>query len=307
MTRTDVSFQTSDGVTLRGWFFAPETRSKDQKLPCLILAHGFTCVKEMGLDEVASRLTSALPLSCLVFDFRGFGSSDTLPGQPRLEVIPSLQCSDLRDAITFAQTKEGVDKDRIGLWGYSFSGGHVLYLGAVDRRVKAVISLAPMTDGWENFLRLARPDLVQQLNQGFEMDRISRAAGNPPAMLPVVSADPHGPCALPSRVSYEFFSAWEHEKSAWKNELTLRSAEELRAYTLPFSHLEHITPTPVFMAINTEDTNTPPDIGMRSYAKLSEPKELCIVDGHHYEMLGSKLDSWHDRQVAFLSRTLCKT
>ena len=306
MTRTDISFQTSDGVNLRGWFFEPETRSKDQKLPCLILAHGFTCVREMGLNEIASRLTSTLLLTCLVFDYRGFGSSDTLPGQPRLEVIPSLQCSDLRDAITFAQSTDGVDKDKIGLWGYSFGGGHVVYLAAVDRRVKAVISLAPMTDGWENFLRLARPDLVQQLNQGFEMDRISRAAGNPPTTLPVVSADPREPSALPSPESHEFFSAWEREKSTWKNELTLRSAEELRAYTLPFSHLGHITPTPVFMAINTRDTNTPPDIGMRAFAKLSEPKELCIVEGNHYEMLGSSLDSWHEKQVAFLKRTLCR-
>jgi cephalosporin-C deacetylase-like acetyl esterase len=306
MTRTDISFQTSDGVTLRGWFFEPETRSKNEKLPCLILVHGFTCIKEMALDNVASRLISALPLTCLVFDYRGFGSSDNLPGQPRLEVIPSHQCSDIRDAITYAQTKDGIDKDKIGLWGYSFGGGHAAYLGAVDRRVKAVISLAPATYGWENFLRLARPDLVQQLNQGFEMDRISRAAGNPPTMLPVVSADPHGPCAVPSPESYEFFSAWAHEKSTWKNELTLRSAEELRAYTLPSSHLEHITPTPVFMAINTRDTNTPPDVGMRAYAKLSEPKELCIVEANHYEMLGSALDSWHEKQVAFLQRTLCK-
>lgn len=304
--RTDISFQTSDGVTLQGWFYEPEIRSKDEKLPCLIFAHGFSCVKEMGLDNVASRLTSALRLTCLVFDYRGFGTSDALPGQPRLEVIPSLQCSDIRDAITFAQTKDGVDRDKIGLWGYSYGGGHVVYLGAVDRRVKAVISLAPTTDGWENFLRLARPDLVQQLNHGFEMDRISRAAGNPPTMLPVVSADPHGPCALPSPESHEFFSAWERENSTWKNKVTLLSAEELRAYTLPFSHLEHITPTPVFMAINTRDTNMPPDMGMRAYAKLSEPKELCIVEGNHYEMLGSALDSWHEKQVAFLKRTLCK-
>ena len=306
MARTDISFLTSDGVTLRGWFFQPETRSNNQNLPCLVMAHGFTCVKEMGLEEVASRMSSALPLTCLVFDYRGFGSSDCLPGQPRQEVIAAVQCSDLRDAITFAQTKDGVDRDKIGLWGYSFGGGHVVYLGAVDRRVKAVISLAPMTDGWENFLRLARPDLVQQLNQGFEIDRISRAAGNPPMTLPVVSANPHGPSALPSPESHQYFSAWEHEKSTWKNELTLRSVEDLRAYTLPFSHLEHTTPTPVFMAINTRDTNTPPDIGMRAFAKLSEPKELCIVEANHYEMLGSSLDSWHEKQVAFLKRMLCK-
>ena len=54
------------------------------------------------------------------------------------------------------------------------------------------------------------------------------------------------------------------------------SVEETRGYTLPVSHLKHITPTPVFMVINTKDTNTPPEMGFRAYAKLSEPKELSV-------------------------------
>jgi len=258
----------------------------------------------MGLDEVASRLTSALPLSCLVFDFRGFGSSDTLPSQPRLEVIPSLQCSDLRDAVTFAQTTEEVDKDRIGLWGYSFSGVPRL----VSRRCRSTrqSSDQPGTnDGWMgNLLRLARPDLVQRLNQGFEMDRISPTAGNPPTMLPVVSADPHGPCDLPLRVSHEFFSAWEHEKSAWKNELTLRSAEEL-VRTSCRSRTSNISRQRLssWQSIQNQHSAEHWDEVIR---KTQRAQKLCVVDGHHYEMLGSKLDSWHRRQVAFLSRTLCK-
>lgn len=307
MPRTDISFKTSDGVTLRGWFFEPENRPASEKLPCLIVTHGFTCVKEMALSEVATRLTAELAITCLVYDHRGFGSSDTLPGQPRHEVIPYFQCSDMQDAITFVQTKNGVDKDKIGLWGYSYAGGHTLYLGAIDRRVKAVISLAPQVDGYENLHYLARPDTLLKMEQGFEMDRISRAAGNPAITMPCISADPLIPCGLPSPESHTFFSAWHHEKSSWKNEVTLRSIEALRGYTLPLSHAKHITPTPVFYAVNTKDTNTPPDMGMRAYGKLSEPKEFCLLDGDHYEMLGKNLDFLLTRQIAFLKRTLCKS
>jgi len=222
MTRTDISFKAGDGVVLRGWFFTPDDYTPGSKLPCLILTHGFACVKEMSLSEIASSFAKRLPLTCLVYDHRGFGDSDTLEGQPRHEVIPSIQISDTRDAITYAQMREEVDKDQVALWGYSYSGGHALYLGAVDRRVKAVISLAPSVDGWNNLLRLARADLIESFNKGFEADRLSRAAGNPAMTIPVVAEGVFDPCALPSQESFEFFSEFEKSFPSWKNEVTLR-------------------------------------------------------------------------------------
>lgn len=56
------------------------------------------------------------------------------------EIIPSLQQSDIQDAITFAQGLEQVDPSKIGIWGSSYAGGHCLQVGAADRRVKAVIA-----------------------------------------------------------------------------------------------------------------------------------------------------------------------
>lgn len=138
MPQTDIKFQTSDGVTLRGWFFTPESASN--KLPCLVMSHGWSALKEMDLDAFANYFTSKLALSCLVYDNRGFGTSDHKEGQLRQEIIPSLQQSDISDAITYAQSLPKVDPERIGIWGSSYSGGHVLFVGAVDRRVKAVLS-----------------------------------------------------------------------------------------------------------------------------------------------------------------------
>ena len=152
MHRTDISFATSDGVTIRGWVYKPDQTSIDTKLPCLILTHDLTCIKEMGLDHAAASLTSVLPLICLVYDHRGFGGSGTLYSQLHGEALPWQQCTDLQDAISFAQTSDRVDKDKIGLWGYSYAGDHSLYVGVIDRRVKAVLSLAPAMDGWENKL-----------------------------------------------------------------------------------------------------------------------------------------------------------
>jgi hypothetical protein len=56
----------------------------------------------------------------------------------------------------------------------------------------------------------------------FFPDRISRAAGKPPGMLPVVDSDVHKPSALPTPDSYDFFTAWG-KKSNWRNEVTVKS------------------------------------------------------------------------------------
>jgi cephalosporin-C deacetylase-like acetyl esterase len=167
MSRGDIEFQTHDHVTLRGWFYKPSSPTSN-KLPCLVISHGFSALKEMDLNTSAEYFTSKLPLSCLVYDNRGFGSSDVIEGQPRHEIIPAVQCSDISDAITYAQSRTDVNADKVGIWGSSYSRGHVLWVGAVDRRVKAVLSQVPCVSGYDNFHRLIRPDFVAGLNTLFQ-------------------------------------------------------------------------------------------------------------------------------------------
>lgn len=167
MPRQNIEFKTADDVTLRGWLYTPEGSSSG-RLPCLVMSHGFSALKEMDLNTFAEYFTSNLPIVCLVYDNRGFGDSDTKEGQPRQEIIPPVQRSDFSDAITYAQTLPQADPDKIGIWGSSYSGGHVLWLAAADRRVKVVLSQAPLVDGWENFHRLIRADLVDGLNKMFQ-------------------------------------------------------------------------------------------------------------------------------------------
>ena len=81
MMRTDIEFE-AEGVTLRGWFFRPDDAA--DALPTVVMAHGFSAVKEMYLDAYAERFTEA-GLAALVFDNRNFGSSH---GEPRQEIDP---------------------------------------------------------------------------------------------------------------------------------------------------------------------------------------------------------------------------
>ena len=99
----DIEFKTEDGIKLRGWHYLPEKRTG--KVPTIVMAHGFSAVKEMYLDRFADAFAAA-GLGALVFDNRNFGASD---GEPRQEIDPWQQVSDYRDAITFAETLPETD------------------------------------------------------------------------------------------------------------------------------------------------------------------------------------------------------
>src|SRR5215510_14076465 len=182
--RKDIAFKTEDGMTLRGWLYLPDRAAGP--VPTVVMAHGFSAVKEMYLDKFAE-VFAAGGLGALVFDNRNFGASD---GEPRQHIDPWQQVGDYRDAITFAETLPEVDRNGIGVWGSSYSGGHVLVIGAIDRRVKCVVSQVPLISGHRNARRLIRADMIAAVQGMFVEDRKARYAGKPPGMIPVVSNDP---------------------------------------------------------------------------------------------------------------------
>ena len=97
--RKDIEFKTEDGVTLRGWRYLPDGRRG--KVPTIVMAHGFSAVKEMYLDRFAEAFAAA-GLGSVVFDNRNFGASD---GEPRQEIDPWRQVRDYRDAITYRRDR----------------------------------------------------------------------------------------------------------------------------------------------------------------------------------------------------------
>ena len=71
--RDDIAFD-ADGVTLRGWFYAPDAPPEGSGgHPCVVMAHGFSAVKEQHLDDYAEVFCAA-GLACVVYDNRGFGA-----------------------------------------------------------------------------------------------------------------------------------------------------------------------------------------------------------------------------------------
>jgi fermentation-respiration switch protein FrsA (DUF1100 family) len=284
MARRDVAFD-AEGVTLRGWFHPAENTSG--RRPTVVLAHGFSAVKEMYLDAFAE-VFAAAGLNALVFDNRCFGASD---GEPRQEIDPWQQVRDYRHAITYASTLDDVDSTRIGVWGSSYSGGHVFVVGAIDRRVKAVVAQVPMVSGSANVAELVRADFRAGFREQFDADRAARFAGDPPAMVPVVAEDPLAPSALPTPDSWLWFTETGKTRApTWRNEVTLRTVEMLGEYE-PGTYIGRISPTPLLMIVARDDHLTPAHLAIDAYEHARQPKELVILPGGHFDAYTSAFDA----------------
>jgi len=64
--RRDVTF-TSQGLACRGWLYVPDELAQGQVAPAIVLAHGFTGVKEAILPDFAKRFLAA-GFVTLIFD-----------------------------------------------------------------------------------------------------------------------------------------------------------------------------------------------------------------------------------------------
>src|ERR1700681_4663931 len=120
--------------------------------PCVVLGHGFAGTVDSGLLPFAERFAAA-GVDALAFDYRHFGASD---GEPRQLLSIPRQLEDYAAAIARARTLDGVDPERIGAWGSSYSGGHVVAVAVADGRVAAVISQVPAMDGAATLVNIAR-------------------------------------------------------------------------------------------------------------------------------------------------------
>ena len=131
----------SCGITIRADLYVPEGQGP---FPIVVMAGGWCYVKELVQPEYAKVFAGA-GIAALVFDYRNFGDSD---GLPRQHLDPWAQIEDYRNAISYAETLPNVRRDRIGIWGISYSGGHVLVVGATDPRVRCIVSNIPVVDGY---------------------------------------------------------------------------------------------------------------------------------------------------------------
>lgn len=260
--RQDIDFM-ANGVRLAGWLYPGPTGA-----PVIVMSHGLSAVRRMNLDRVA-RCFQQGGMAVLCYDHRSFGDSE---GVPRQEADPWAQVRDMQDAISFARTLPDVDPERLGLWGTSYSGGHVLTVSALDRRVKCAVSQVPFTHGARTFDAWIPGKSREKTLARMIADRTARYAGEAPMTVP---------SAIDGTETAEWVAETDTE-GAYVNALTLRSLEMLREYE-PHSFAARIAPTPLMMIIADRDTQTPTAWQLETFEQALEPKKLVRLDCRHYE------------------------
>lgn len=145
----------SEGTRMAAEVFAPSKPARE-KLPTIVMSHGWGgTAAALRPDAIAFAKAGYLVVA---FDYRGWGNSDArliLADKPlqkqdgkliaevkevREVVDPIDQTADIMNALHWVVGEKACDPERLGIWGSSFSGGHVVYVAARDPRVKAFVS-----------------------------------------------------------------------------------------------------------------------------------------------------------------------
>lgn len=283
--RREIEFQ-SKGVTCRGWLVTPD--QGEGPFPTLVMAGGWCYTKEIVMPQYAEKFAQA-GIASLIFDYQNFGESD---GEPRQHLDPWLQIEDYRNAISFAEGEADVDSTRIGAWGISYSGGHVLILGGIDQRVKCVVSNIPVVDGHRN-LRIAHGEIRYRELRAKLIEERRRRQLEPGyyGQIAMSTPDPVEELAnWPFPAVYGPFIALK-ETIAPRHEhwTTMESTDLLDAYTV-FPYVRRIVNTPTLMIVAEEDDLAMWDLEMEAYeAILTSNKQMIVLkDTSHMSLYQGK-------------------
>jgi cephalosporin-C deacetylase-like acetyl esterase len=276
--RRDVEFS-SEGTTVRGWLYVPDGAGPH---PAVILAGGWCYVRELVMPYYAQAFVEA-GIAALVFDYRNLGVSD---GEPRQHLDPWMQIRDYQNAVSFLTTRPEVDADRIGAWGISYSGGHVIVLAATDPRVKVIVSQIPVVDGYENMRRVHGTMGYRRLWSTILQDRETRFADPESRMhIPHATAEPDRDLSTwPFPETFHTFAALKAaEAPLYQNSSTVESVDLLLNYDIiPFARRVYDTPT--LMIVAEGDDLTLWDLEIGAYNELPTAKKRLHVLPHTTHM-----------------------
>jgi len=275
--KRDVMFKSGESFAA-AWLFLPKAAVPGARVPAVAMAHGLGAVQEMYLEPFARRFAE-VGVAALVFDYRGFGASG---GEPRQRISPHDQMEDYRNALTWLSLQPEIDADRLGVWGSSFSGGHVIQVAAHDSRVKAVVSQAGAMDVDQIIHTIAGPEMFAGLQHLTVQERIRHATEGGEKYIPSTGRPGEGFALQPDQDSYDFaHQAQATVAPAWRNEVTMGSLDAILEHA-PGRFIDLVAPRPLLMILAKDDVIAPPDSIREAFNRAGGPKRLLEIDGGHY-------------------------
>jgi pimeloyl-ACP methyl ester carboxylesterase len=294
-----VSFD-SGGVRCAGVHLSGETDAfadAEGRRPCVVLAHGFGGTVDSGILPFAERYAAA-GLDALAFDYRHFGASE---GEPRQLLSVSRQLADYAAAIGFARTLEGVDPDRIVVWGSSYAGGHVVPVAVADGRVAGVIAQVPAMDGMValgNVARYAGPGQLARLVLAGMRDLAASVSGRPPVLVSVVGP----PGSLGMMTTPDADPGYRAIAGpSWRNEVAARIALKAAAYRPGL--LADRLPCPILVQIADRDSVAPVKAAQDAAWRATGRAEVRTYPIGHFDIYtGPPFERAVTDQLHFLGR-----
>ena len=272
MNMIPVSFY-SEGFRLVGDLYAPHDLRPGEPRAGIVLCHGYTGVKDLYLPDNARVLVEAGYVA-LTFDYKGWGESEG----SRTRLAPHSRVADVQAALTFLGARAEVDQTRLGIYGTSYGGATVVWTGAVDRRVRCIVSVVGIGHGERWMRSVRRPDEWFDLIDRSAVDRVKRAMEGESEFID------RNEILLPDRQSAELAAAARRNVPSALNTLPLEYVDETLSFH-PEWIVDKIAPRPILFITTDDDRLVPPEESRALHARAGEPKKLVVLEGYgHYEV-----------------------
>jgi len=285
----------SEGSRLTGRLRLPDEGSGPW--PGIVQGPGWLGLHDAKLYERYHQAFTAAAYAVLVFDYRGFGDSEGEKGM----ILPMRQAEDIRNAITYMQTRSEVDPNRIGLFGSGGTGGaNPIYVAAVDLRVKCVVSNYAFASGRDWLRSMRREYEWLEFLKRLECDRRKRVLEGESAM---VSPREELMVVTPERKAT---NVKKDVDSRIPELVPLRCAEAIMEFS-PEDWVARISPRAILFISTEGDAVTPEDQTFRLFEKAGEPKKLILQkETSHYRAYDDYFDQvtpqivdWYDRHLTY--------
>ena len=271
----------SEGSRLEADYYLPDALPTGERRPGIVLCHGYSGVRSVILRDYAEYFVAA-GYPTLGFDYRGFGGSEGT----KWRIIAEEQLQDIRNAVTWLGCQAEIDPERIGIWGTSNGGAHVVAAAAQDERVKCAVGQVGYGDGWrlltDNFSPAEREAFLTRLDE----DRKARVLTGKGEAVSVATL-------LNSPQTSEFMAAALEAAPELYCEISWESAEATIRYK-PIEVVDRIAPRALMLIAAEQDDLCKPDGYREMFDRAGEPKHWVSYPIRHYDIYQAE---WVERSA----------
>ena len=236
----------SEGVKLAGDLFLPDDLRPGERRAGIVLCHGYTGVRNLYLPDIA-RILNGAGYVVLTFDYKGWGDSEGPPAR----LAPYSRVADVQAALSFLAAQKEADPERLGIYGTSYGGATVVFVAAIDPRVKCVVSVVGIGNGARWMRSVRHPDEYHDLLDRSAADRASRALTGRSEFVE------RNEILLPDRQSAELAAAARRLVPGAISQIPLEYVDDTLGFN-PEWVVDRIAPRPVLFVTSDNDRLVPP-------------------------------------------------